>query len=179
MRAQNGLGSLREPSVFRSLRPAFLAASNEDFRIVHFSVQRDHLHLLVEATNRAALSRGMHVLAIRIARAVNRALRRAGRVFADRYHARDLTTPRAVRNGLVYVLANVRKHLRVRTGLDPCSSAAAFDGWSGDRPFETLEAEASRARAWTSSARTWLLRLGWRRYGPIAVDEAPVARPSG
>jgi len=173
---RSGLRSLREPTVFHCLRPAFLAASGEDFRVVHFSVQRDHLHLLAEAADREALARGMHALAIRVARAVNRALRRVGGVFADRYHARDLPTPKAVRNGLVYVLANARKHMRVASGLDPCSSALWFDGWAENRPAAAAVvplAQREVARRWTAPARTWLLRIGWSRYGKIVSDEAP------
>ena len=83
------------------------------FGSLHFSVQSNHVHLMVEARDKAHLSKGMRGLAIRVALAVNRALRRRGRVWSDRYHARALRTPREVRNGLVYVLANWKKHLRV------------------------------------------------------------------
>jgi len=65
------------------------------FRLIHFSVQRDHLDLIAEASDRRALSRGVPGLTIRVARAVNRYLQRAGRLFADRYHARALRTPRS------------------------------------------------------------------------------------
>lgn len=186
MRARGDLGSLREPRVFHALRPAFRVVSGETFRVVHFSVQRDHLHLLAEADDRRALARGMHGLAIRIARAVNRVLERSGAVFADRYHVRDLPTPKAVRNGIVYVLANVRKHMRVAAGLDPCSSAASFDGWAGHTseaaqavPLERREDGGTAGPGWTAQARTWLLRVGWRRHGAVQPDEAPSSGRGG
>jgi len=69
--------------------------------VLQFSVQRDHIHLLVEAPDGRALSRGLQGLAIRIAKGVNRILGRRGRVWADRFHARALRTPREVRNALI------------------------------------------------------------------------------
>src|SRR5438552_4229112 len=98
---------LRSARVFPALRRALAAASHGGFRVLQFGVQDDHLHLIVEADDTRALRRG---LAIRVARAVNRALGRRGAVWQDRYHARALTTPRAVRHALVYVLMNLRKH---------------------------------------------------------------------
>jgi hypothetical protein len=113
-----------------------------------------------------ALSGGIRGLAIRLARAVNRALRRRGRVWADRYHARALTTPKAVRHALVYVLANFRKHLHSATGIDPCSSAPWFTGWRVPR---TAGADPPPVAV----ARTWLARIGWRRHGLLDVAERP------
>jgi hypothetical protein len=91
-------------------------------------VQSNHLHLLVEAESREALSRGVQGLAVRLARAVNRTLVRCGRVFAGRYHRRDLATPREVRHALVYVLVNHRKHGLRPEAIDSCSSGPWFTG---------------------------------------------------
>jgi len=155
------------------------------FRLVHFSVQRDHLHLLAEAADRRALSRGMQGLSIRVARAINRHLHRSGKVFADRYHARALKTPRAARWALRYVLLNARKHERgagaVPFGfVDTCSSAAWFDGFA--RPPELVfgarecRKEFRLRHALDSpvvGARTWLLTAGQRRLAPFDIDDAP------
>src|SRR6185436_20350779 len=109
LRVRRGVPSLREHSLFVVVRKALAAAKHQfGFSLVHFSVQRDHLHLIAEAEDRSALSRGVQGLSIRIARAVNRQLDRTGRLFADRYHARALTTPRAVKFALRYVLLNAR-----------------------------------------------------------------------
>ncbi len=55
----------------------------------------------------------------------------SGGVWAERYHARSLRTPREVRNAIVYVLMNAKKHLRhaPREGIDMMSSAPWFDGF--------------------------------------------------
>ncbi len=196
LRVQRGLPSLRAHALFGHVRRA-LAQGRErfGFRLVQFSVQRDHLHLIVEASDRRALSRGLQGLSIRVARATNGELGRKGRVFADRYHARALTTPRAVRCALRYVLLNFRKHearkhearqaaQAVPLGfVDPCSSAAWFDGFARPREL-AFGAEQCRGAfaqcALTEEvpvvrARTWLLRVGYRRAGPFDVDDAPAS----
>ncbi|HEU4576616.1 MAG TPA: transposase [Polyangiaceae bacterium] len=193
LRIVAGLPSLRG-AIFNKVRRA-LAEGQErfGFRLVHFSVQSNHVHLIAEAADRRALSRGMQGLSIRVARAVNGALSRAGKVFGDRYHARALTTPRATYFALRYVLLNGRKHQRshrpsraavdaeLPTGfVDSCSSAPWFDGFS--RPTELAFGGASARRRWRASsereapvvpARTWLLRRGVRRYASFDVDDAP------
>jgi hypothetical protein len=149
------------------VRRALAAASRAEFRVIEFTVQADHIHLLAEAKDTHVLASGMRGLAIRVARAVNRSLGRRGRVWDSRYHARPLTTPRAVRHALVYVLMNFKKHGHIGTEIDPCSSGPWFSGWrappaaveGGPRPIAV--------------ARTWLARLGWRRHGLIDPGERP------
>src|SRR6185295_18956019 len=130
LRATSGLPSLRYERPFGAIRAALMAANAARYRVLQFSVQADHLHLLVEADEPTGFERGVRGLAIRVAKAVNRALGRAGRVWGDRYHARMLRTPREVRNALVYVLNNWRKHVPGARGFDSRSSAAWFEGWS-------------------------------------------------
>ena len=127
------------------------------------------MHFLAEASDERALSRGMIGLTTRIARGLNRLWKRAGRVFVDRYHGRILTTPRAVRNALVYTLQNARKHGALRSRrADEFSSARSFDGWKEGAP----EGAESSPR-FLERARTWLLSIGWRRHGLIAARETP------
>jgi len=157
---------LRAARVFPAVRSALGAASHRGFRVIHFSAQDDHLHLIVEADDTRALRHGLRGLVIRLARAVNHALGRRGAVFGDRYHARTLTTPRAVRFALIYVLRNRQKHSAGERGLDPCSSAPWFDGWRESIPPVAGSAPVVRAR-------TWLAAVGWRRHGLIATDDRP------
>ena len=94
IRATAGLPSLRSPRVFGALRRAIARASVDRFRVIHFSIQQDHGHFIVEGDEARRARGGMHGLAIRLALAVNRALGRKGQVVGDRYHARPLTSPR-------------------------------------------------------------------------------------
>ena len=149
MRARLDAPGLRRGQVFRSVRAALEAgAARAGFRLIHFSVQGNHLHLVVEAVDKVALSRGMQGLAVRVARAVNRAADRTGRVFADHYFARELKTPAEVRRAVRYVLDNRVLHGRLQPQTDACASAAPLV-----RP------------------RTWLLTVGWlrSRAGPLPV----------
>src|SRR5881296_704366 len=166
LRSGQAVRCLRAGRVFLAVRRALTAASHAGFRILHFSIQDDHVHLIVEADDTRALGRGVRGLAIRVARAVNRALGRRGAIWGDRYHARALTTPRAVRHAIVYVLLNRRKHCEGERGLDPCSSAPWFDGWRESIPPVAGSAPVVRAR-------TWLAAVGWRRHGLIATDDRP------
>lgn len=175
LRAVAALPSLRNARLFPELRRALAAGSKRTFRLAHFSVQTNHVHLLVEAEGPLALRRGMQGLGVRLAKAVNQLLGRRGAVWAEHYHARALRSPREVRRALVYVLHNGRKHgARIR-GIDPCSSGAWFDGWkaSATRPSGLVP---------VARARTWLLAVGWRRGGLIGIEEVSRGagrRPSG
>ena len=129
IRATPGLPSLRSARVFGALRRAIARASVDRFRVIHFSIQQDHGHFIVEGDEARRARGGVHGLAIRLALAVNRALGRKGKVVGDRYHARPLTTPRQMRASMVYVLLNFRKHLRAPACVDPRSSGPHFSGW--------------------------------------------------
>jgi len=130
---------------FQAIARAFARGCDRgEFRLVHFSVQGNHLHLIVEAPDEVRLSRGLQGLGVRIARGLNRVMGRTGKVFADRYHEHVLRTGAEVANAVAYVVGNFARHLlrrgqRVRAGaIDPCSSAAATSGL-------------------VASPRTWLL----------------------
>lgn len=123
---------LRSRFVYPTVRGAIAEANRGDdsFRICEYSVQEDHVHLLVEATSKSALVRGVRALSIRLAKRVNRLVFGRGKFIADRFHSRALATPRAVRNALTYVLANHRKHDRGSSWrVDPFSSAPYFLGF--------------------------------------------------
>ena len=157
---------LRSERVFPVVRRALAAASCAGFRVVHFSVQDEHIHLLVEADDKTALTRGLRGLTIRVARGVNRVLCRRGPVWNDRYHVRQLTTPREMRHALVYVLMNRHKHRPGEAPLDPCSSATWFDGWR--QQLDETPGPPPVVRP-----RTWLAAVGWRRHGLLSFAERP------
>jgi hypothetical protein len=146
-------------------------------------VQWDHVHFVVEASDKRALSAGVRSIAIRIARTVNELVGRKGRFWADRWFGRALKSPREVRSAFVYVLANFRKHAKhpLGAGVDAFSSAWRFDGFRGFARGAALPRAGPRFhRAFApcvvvSEAKTWLAATGWRRVGLIRVDEAPRA----
>jgi REP element-mobilizing transposase RayT len=161
---------LRRKRLLSACRLAFEAGRDRfGFRLVHFSVQDDHIHMICEASDKRALSRGLQGLNVRLAKGINKKLGRRGKVLADRYHLRALATPTEVRNALRYVLANDAHHAAQRTGrhsrsnaVDPFSSALDFDGWTC-RVRSNLEWRYSKPA--TAPPSTWLLRVGWLRAG--------------
>ena len=183
VRMRQGVPSLRSRRLVRELGRSLAAACERgEFRVTHYSLQRDHAHLIVEASGKEALARGMKSVAARLARAVNRVFGRSGAVLDGRFHHRVLRTPREVRNALAYVLLNARRHFAKRHGgrrppvvLDAASSARWFDGWQRawrERlgPPGAFPGADSREVA---PAHTWLLRVGWRRHGLVDPSEVP------
>jgi REP element-mobilizing transposase RayT len=173
-----GLPSLRIARFVRAFEATLRAthARSNRFRVIHYSIQRDHLHLIVEATNARQLACGMKAIGARLARAVHRVFALRGGILADRFHLHVLRTPREVRNAIAYVLLNARRHLAKGGGridphprVDPASSGRWFDGWRGGVSigFGPRDAPA------ILRARTWLLHVGWRRHGLVEATEVP------
>jgi REP element-mobilizing transposase RayT len=121
-RMRKGVWQLRTRRCFGALARAFWGGSNRfGFRLVHYSVQGNHVHLLVEAEDARSLSRGMNGLGVRVAKGLNRVMRRRGKVLADRYHGHILKTPTEVRHARNYLLQNTERHIRLRA-VDPYTS---------------------------------------------------------
>jgi REP element-mobilizing transposase RayT len=168
LRAMRGLPSFCRARLVEVIRATIAKSHAGGFRILQFSTQADHLHLLVEADGSESLWSGVQGFVIRAAKAINRALGRRGRVWGDRFHSRELATPREVGNAIVYVLQNWTKHVRGARGLDPCSSAGEFYGW--------IDAVVGVRRI-VAAPKTWLARVGWMRWGRLRVDEGPQLSP--
>ena len=163
--------SLRTVRPVRELEASFREGCERgEFRVVHYSLQANHAHLIVEAKDRGALGRGMKAIGSRLARAVNRVFRRRGPVLADRYHVRVLRSPRQVRNAIAYVLLNARKHAKKVSKawkIDPASSGRWFDGWKRSNQEPPDPPAVSRPRFWLTS-------IGWRRRGGGLIDPTKV-----
>ena len=178
LRAKPGLPSFRKQRVQRLLaevlRDQRRRRYSDDFRVIHYSIQANHLHLIVEAdTERARgydpLRSGISGLEIAVARRLNLMLRRKGKVWADRYHRRDPKTPKETRSGLAYVFDNYTHHGERSFGegvLDLYSSACMFDGWEGPH---FVPDESDRWLWPVCRARTWLLRQGYLVHGRLTI----------
>jgi putative transposase len=171
-RVIRGLPSLRKRALAVAIGCTFRenTAGNlrrrSGFQVIHFSIQPDHLHLIVEAADRRRLAAGLRGLGVWIARRVNEKLGLKGRVLKDRYHERRLATPREVRNAILYVLQNFKKHDPSPFVFDAWSSAPWFDGW-------TFTLDPPPTRTPVAPPTTWLARTGWRRHGRLGPDERP------
>ena len=149
------------------MKPAILEQGGL-VRIVEFSIQSNHVHLVVEAANSADLSRGMQSLNTGLGMRLNRIWHRTGlgSVFKERFHLVVIDNPTQMRRVLNYVLRNDVHHgLELRT-LDPCSSAPSFGGWKELQGPEARAKTAKAARACVSlEPETWLLKTGWQVMG--------------
>jgi len=189
MRVLPAVGSLRRRAMYKALREASItAALRERFRIVHISLQRTHVHMLVEAEHKRALGLGMQGFQVSAARHINTALaagarRRRGRVFADRYHVEVITSPTQAHHALRYVLNNFRRHREDQQGIasgwlvDPFSTGILFPDWAerDGQPWMWPMRESYDPLV-VRRPRTWLLAEGWRKAGSISVHDVPSRR---
>ncbi|HSS01838.1 MAG TPA: transposase [Kofleriaceae bacterium] len=191
LRAISAVGNLRRRCVYQAVREATLTtARREGFRIVHLSIQHNHLHLIVEACDKNALASGMQGFQISAAKHLNAAIskgrpgpRRRGTVFPDRYHAEIITSPTQARHAISYTLNNFRKHREDQAGsastwkVDWFSSGIMFPGWLeyGDEAF-LWRGPPTCDPLITYQPKTWLLREGWKKVGSISCYEIPSAR---
>jgi len=179
------ISTLRRPDAYHAIRRAiYPTLERTDFRIVHLSIEDDHLHLIVEAGDHAALATGIRGFESSAAQRLNRAIslstgtKRVGKVFDDRYHSREIASPTQARNTISYVLI-IRRHGRdhgiesMFWDVDYYSSGPAFDGWKELEHSPFLFQTPDYPRLSVSRPRTWLLSKGWRKAGPISMREVP------
>jgi len=190
LRVAAAVGNLRRRDTYHAFRKASITvARRSGFRILHLSIQRNHVHLLVEADTSLALSRGMQAFQISAARIINTALgpdrfrRRRGSVFVDRYHLVVIRSPTQARHVLSYLLNNWRKHREDQHGaaktwlVDPFSSGSSFDGWHELEHGEAVgPVTPADKRLAVQPPQSWLLRTGWKLVGSISAREVPSKR---
>jgi putative transposase len=178
LRARSGLPTFRSQRVHKMLRGILEQQLHrrryrDRFQVVHYSIQSNHLHLIVEAADTRAMRAGVSGLLIAFAKRLNKEVlaRLTGKVWRDRYHSRELTTPSEVRRALVYVLQNVRKHGFTLLGpfIDPLTTAKSFGGWT-----TTVSDDPDPFPPRTP--RTWLLGEGWSTHGGGLLS--PSERPA-
>ena len=166
------VGSLRTKAAYAAVRRALQCSmgwsrTRGQFRVCHMSIQGNHIHMLVEASDQGALSRGMQGFSISCAKQINAALGRRGKVFADRFHERILRTPREVRTCLNYCMNNWRHHgfskAFPRLRVDPYSTGPLLDGWRDHRGLVFIPLDRPYLPVWFP--KTWLLDRGWRMHG--------------
>ena len=152
LRVRKDVTNLRSGPAFSILKGCFKAVlAREGFRLAHFSVQSNHVHLIVEAQDEKVLARAMQSLSILIAKRLNQALSRGGPVFEDHYYAQQMKSPAQVRHTLRYVFKNVEHH-----------SGRKLDG-PDSRASEMYLAAPLPDGAPVVAPKSWLLTIGWRR----------------
>ena len=175
MKLSPGLRSLRKRPEYRVVRGVLAEMCEaQGGRLIGYSVQSNHVHLLVEATDRKSFSRWCGTLSIKMARRLNGLWGRSGKVFAERYHDRALASPREVRNAWRYVLLNHHRHgIYVACVLDPCSSAQAHAFWID---FVPSGVDLEGLPPPVVAPRTYLGGVGWQCHGLLSAHDVPGPR---
>ncbi|MDD4973652.1 MAG: transposase [Bacteriovorax sp.] len=101
---------LKNKSVLSILKRAILNARKQGLKVIHYSLEYDHVHLLIEADNNHILSKGMQSFGVTISKAINRMRKLKGGVYKHRYHFRKISSPRQLKNVLNYIFNNGIKH---------------------------------------------------------------------
>ena len=160
VRRRDGLPSFRQQRIGKLLLEILDDKNDDRFHIVEFSIQSNHIHLVVEADDRKTVIRKMQGFMIAFAKRVNRILGRSGKVWADRYFARDVTSSRDMHNVLSYVFGNAKRHRAIPDApgvVDVYSTTWRFFG------FPTRGTEH-----WPRpKPRTAMLQRWWRAHGPV------------
>jgi REP element-mobilizing transposase RayT len=165
LRLVDGLPRLRTRRMYQLVQRAMALANRfTEARLCHMSIQQNHLHLILEADSRRALSRAMQRFKISFAKNLNRELGRKGTVFADRYHTERLETPAQVKHALAYVLGNWRKHGEDRDGGPPRRMDRKDLPFPEDGPFPIR------------FPKSWLLTTGWKKHGLLSPWQRPGPR---
>jgi REP element-mobilizing transposase RayT len=178
VRLVDGAPNIARSYLMKIIRKVIASSHKDGFAVIEFNVLGNHLHLINEAASKEALARGMQGLEVRLAKRLNAALKRRGKLFAHRYHSRSLTSPREAFNALRYVLLNRKHHGAEKKfskyWVDPYSSAPWFTGWA-----EPISKHADFVQdligtpAPTKPPSVWLLTTGWKKHGLLRFDDAP------
>lgn len=178
LRLANDVPNLARGSSMTIIRSAIRESHKPGFRVVEFNVLGNHLHLIVEAADKLARARGMQGFEGRLAKRLNPVFKRTGSLFAHRYHARSLCTPREVFNALRYVLLNRKHHSSEKKfskhWVDPFSSAPWFTGWAEPiSRYAWMVKDLIGTPAPTKPPTVWLLTTGWKQHGLLRFDDRP------
>jgi len=167
-----GLPTLRAKNKFKLIKRGILKARERGLRIIHFSIQSNHIHLLIESENKRELGRGMQSFCISLAKSLNGFLKRQGKVFVERYHLHILKTPTEVRNALRYIFMNFAKHTRTPHRFDAYSSLICFPdkiklGLARVNTYALFKGKLRRREfkeemnLLIAPAESWFLKIGW------------------
>ena len=181
-RLVDGLPSIRTPQMMYAFARAVELAKRFGLYVVHYDIQPNHIHLVVEAADKETLTRGMRSLATTLAIAIKKicGLVCRGKVFKGRYHAHILKTPTEVKRALRYVIFNLAKHKSCGAIVDPYSSVHTLDRLHGlvtEDEYERIKKDTGRRPPWhhavaqaVSKASTYLLAIGWRKSRAAISD---------
>ena len=96
---------IQNKQCLKLLKRSIEKAQKLGLKIIHFSLQSNHVHLITEAENNQVLTQGMRALTITFSKGLKK-----GRVQLERYHLHVLKTLKEAKHAIHYVLFNEQKH---------------------------------------------------------------------
>ena len=122
IKVRENKADIKSKTILKALHHAIKRARMKQLRILHYTLEYNHVHLLVEATGNKILHSGMQAMGISFSKAINKIKCLKGSVYKNRYHFRSLKTRRELKNAILYIFNNARKHKRSLSALDPFNS---------------------------------------------------------
>ncbi|MGZ3787001.1 MAG: transposase [Bacteriovorax sp.] len=116
---------MKNKSVFSLLKRAILNARRQGLKVIHYSLEYDHVHLLIEAENNHILGKGMQAFGGTFSKAINRMRKLKGGVYKHRYHFRKISSARELKNVMNYIFTNGLKHKTAKNIVNPYNSIRA------------------------------------------------------
>lgn len=172
LRLKEQMPNLRQKRLLKEFQRGIQLAAKQGLYVIQYSLQTNHLHLIVEAKDNEKLARGAQSLASRFAKIIRRLKGGRGSVFVGRYHLRVIRSALQMKRTLCYVLLNSAKHQNLIEHLDFYSSGYTFKHWSkllGRNFTGVIRREVDEVRAKLKlvsdvfEARSWLASKGWMR----------------
>lgn len=125
IKVKSNKADIQNKKILKALHHAIFRGRLKGLKIVHYTLEFNHVHLLVEASCNRVMHSGMQALGISLAKAINRFKSLKGSVYKHRYHYRQISSPRDLKNVLHYIFHNGIKHKRTRHVLDLYNSCLA------------------------------------------------------
>ena len=125
IKVRENKADIQNKRILKALHHAIKRARLQRLRVIHYTLEYNHAHLVVEANDNKVLHKGMQAFGISIAKAINKMKQVKGAVYKHRYHLRKLKTRREVKNAIQYVFGNGIKHKRSMSRLDLYNSLPA------------------------------------------------------
>ena len=125
IKVRENKADIQSKRILKALHHAIKRARLKGLKVVHYTLEYNHVHLLVESVDNKTLHKGMQAFGITIAKAINKIKRSKGAVYKNRYHLRLISSPRQLKNVLHYIFNNGVKHKRTNSKIDLFNSMIA------------------------------------------------------
>jgi REP element-mobilizing transposase RayT len=148
LKIEKNKANLKNKSILKALQHSIKKARSLGLKVIHYTLEYDHVHLLIEASDKISLGKGMQSLGISFSKGINKIKKQTGKVFKTRYHFRKLNSPREIKNALNYILGNGIKHRETLSVINSFNSLPAINNFKHLYPGFELMIEETISKSW-------------------------------